>query len=142
MSERSEKRFIAFIDFLREFILELNERSKEGSVLLVEGQRDARAMRDLGYSGSIVTISSLGLEEGRSRLLNAKEVIILTDLDREGRELAAKYTRLLTHEGSVVSLEYRKKLLIESKGMFRQIQNLARFSNILGYRGEKSKSLY
>jgi 5S rRNA maturation endonuclease (ribonuclease M5) len=56
-------------------------------------------------------------------------VIILTDMDREGRRLAAKYVRALSHEGLKTSLLQRKRLLAASKGVFRHVENLSRFAD-------------
>ncbi len=138
MSERgSDKKFIEFLDFLNEFVSELNHLSREGDVLLVEGVRDARAMRGVGYWGPIVTISSIKSGDSKERLAASKKVIILTDLDREGRHLAARYAKSLTHSGLTISLLHRRRLLAASRGVFRHIENLQRFSYLLGPDGWK-----
>ncbi len=132
MSARaSDKKFIRFLDFLNEFVFELNHLSREGDVLLVEGVRDARAMRGVGYRGPMVTISSINKGDSKSRLAASKRVIILTDLDREGRHLAARYAKSLTHSGLAISLLYRRRLLAASRGVFRHVENLQRFSYLL-----------
>lgn len=127
-----DRRFIEFLDFLRDFISELNSLSREGDVLLVEGVRDARAMRGVGYRGPIVTISSISKGDSKSRLAASKRVIILTDLDREGRHLAARYAKSLTHSGLAISLLHRRRLLAASRGIFRHVENLQRFDYLLG----------
>ncbi len=133
MSEHeSDKKFIQFLDFLNEFVSELNHLSSEGDVLLVEGVRDVKAMRGVGYKGPMVTISSIKNGDSKSRLAASKRVIILTDLDREGRHLAARYAKSLTHGGLAISLLYRRRLLAASRGVFRHIENLQRFSYLLG----------
>jgi 5S rRNA maturation endonuclease (ribonuclease M5) len=127
-----DKKFIQFVDFLSEFIQELNLVSRDGDVLLVEGVRDARAMRRVGYRGPILTISSINKGDSKSRLAASKRVIILTDLDREGRQLAARYAKSLTHRGVAISLLYRRRLLAASRGVFRHVENLERFAYVLG----------
>ncbi|HUI86164.1 MAG TPA: toprim domain-containing protein [Nitrososphaerales archaeon] len=115
-------------DFLAGFIGDLNKAASEGWVLLVEGPRDARAMKGLGYRGRVLTLSSLSVGLGRG-IGNATGVVILTDLDREGRMLAARYAKLLSHEGIQTTLAERKRLLVASNGVFRQIENLSRFAD-------------
>jgi 5S rRNA maturation endonuclease (ribonuclease M5) len=136
MAERApDKKFIQFLDFLSEFIHELNHISREGDLLLVEGVRDVRAMRGVGYRGPILTISSISKGDSKSRLAASKRVIILTDLDREGRQLAARYAKSLTHGGLTISLLYRRRLLAASRGVFRHVENLQRFAHLLGSEG-------
>jgi len=114
------------VDFLPGFVADLNKLAEVGWALLVEGQRDAKAVKDLGYLGPILTISALA--RGRMRSLGSPAgIVILTDFDREGRQLAARYARILNHEGIQTTLSERKRLLIASSGIFRQIENLSRF---------------
>ncbi|HLQ03472.1 MAG TPA: toprim domain-containing protein [Nitrososphaerales archaeon] len=130
MERAEERKFAEFTDFLKEFVTELNLLAEEGCVLLVEGARDARAMRDVGYRGIIVSISALR-RGPESRLASSKNVVIMTDLDREGRRLAARYAKSFTHRGLAVSLDQRRRLLAASRGVFRHIENLKRFSHIV-----------
>jgi 5S rRNA maturation endonuclease (ribonuclease M5) len=125
------ERFNSFVEFLDHFVAELNGLSEEGWILLVEGRRDVIAMESIGYRGRIVTRSSLA-KGGIASLVDASAgVIILTDMDREGRQLAAKYVRSLSHEGLRASLLQRKRLLAASRGVFRHIENLSRFADFL-----------
>jgi 5S rRNA maturation endonuclease (ribonuclease M5) len=119
-----------FEEFLIVFVRELNELSEEGGVVLVEGKRDLIALQNLGYNGKTVSIASLRHRSYRGLLAKAKTVVILTDLDREGRQLAARYVKLLKHDGIEPSLEYRKRLLIASRNTFLHIENLRRFSHL------------
>jgi 5S rRNA maturation endonuclease (ribonuclease M5) len=128
MNMRMEKKFQGFVEFLRKFIQEINDLSREGSVILVEGKRDVKALADVGYIGSIVSIAALN-GKGWALLENAKLVIIMTDFDREGRQLAVRYTKLLSYKGVETSLVYRKRLRIASRGLFLHVENLARFAN-------------
>src|SRR5437867_12907628 len=122
----SVRKFAEFAEFLKEFVTELNRLGADGWVVLVEGARDVSAMRDVGYKGRIVSIAAAKGSE--SRLANSKTVVIMTDLDREGRRLAARYAKALTHHGMAVSLDQRRRLLAASRGVFRHIENLKRFS--------------
>lgn len=119
--------FQAFGAFLIDFVRDLNHLSEDGCVLLVEGQRDVRALRKLGYKGHLVSVSTLG-RKGKLALGNLGKVVILTDLDREGGVLAARFTKRLTHEGLRTSLMERRRLKHASHGVFLHIENLSRFA--------------
>jgi 5S rRNA maturation endonuclease (ribonuclease M5) len=121
-----ERRFQQFIEFLVEFIRELNDSSRDGAVVLVEGKRDAAALVELGYGGEIVTSSAM--RTGSSMARRAKRIIILTDLDTEGRRLAARYIRLFSRMGVPTSLATRRQLSRASRGKFLHIENLIRFA--------------
>lgn len=70
--------------------------------IIVEGSRDRRALRRLGFDGAIEMHSMRGLaeeelvEEIRSKY---KSVLILTDFDREGRQLNKRLTTFLERRG-------------------------------------------
>ena len=127
MIDKREKLYQAFGDFLGGFVADLNVLSGEGWSLLVEGKRDARALRKLGYAGHLVTISSLG-RKGVSAFDGAKKVVILTDMDREGAVLASRYLKRLSHEGFRTSMRERLRLKIASRGVFLHVENLSRFA--------------
>jgi 5S rRNA maturation endonuclease (ribonuclease M5) len=127
MIDKRERVYQAFGSFLSDYIRDLNQMSEEGWSLLVEGLRDKRAIRKLGYRGSLVTVSILG-RNGPRVFGGARKVVILTDLDREGAVLASKYMKRLNHEGIVTSLVERRRLKAASRGVFLHIENLARFA--------------
>jgi len=122
-----ERRFDEYADFLNTFVRQLNQMADEGWAVLVEGKRDAEAVRGLGYTGGLATVSSVS-RLGARALAPSKKVVILTDLDREGRILAARFIKLLSHEGIRTSLSERRRLRVASRGAFRHIENLSRFS--------------
>jgi len=111
-------------------VKELNDLSSEGAAVLVEGKRDATAMKELGYTGPIFTVSILTSSAAvRVKLRkNVTKMIILTDLDTEGRRLAARYVKFLSHEGVQASLAQRRRLSKASRGVFLHIENLRRFA--------------
>ncbi len=113
--------------FMSDFVRDLNQRSDEGWAVLVEGKRDEEALRALGYSGTIATSSSLSRLKTEA-LGKATGAIILTDFDREGRTLAARFARRLSHEGFRTSLSERRRLQAAVKGIFLHIENLSRFA--------------
>ena len=127
MIDKRKKLYQAFGDFLRGFVTDLNFLSEDGWSLLVEGKRDASALRKLGFVGNLVTISSVG-RNGTSAFGSAKKVVILTDLDREGAVLAWRFLKRLGHEGFRTSTRERLRLKIASRGVFLHVENLSRFA--------------
>jgi 5S rRNA maturation endonuclease (ribonuclease M5) len=126
MIDRRERAYQAFGAFLSDFIRDLNQRSGQGWSLLIEGPRDEKALRSLGYGGRLITVSMLG-RNGAGTFGDSKKVMILTDLDREGALLAAKFVKRLNHEGFKTSLTERRRLKAASRGVFLHIENLSRF---------------
>ena len=127
MIDKRKRVYQAFSAFLVDFIRDLNHQSEDGWSLLVEGPRDVRALRKLGYGGALVTVSSLG-REGPEAFGEAGRVMILTDLDREGTVLAARFMKRLSHEGLKTSLRERRRLKAASRGVFLHVENLSRFA--------------
>ncbi len=125
-----ERRLSKFAEFLQALVKELNDLSGEGAAVLVEGKRDARALTGLGYTGPLFTVAILTSSVAARERLRAevREMIILTDLDSEGRRLASKYVRFLTQEGVRPSLGQRKRLSEASRGIFLHMENLGRFA--------------
>jgi 5S rRNA maturation endonuclease (ribonuclease M5) len=128
--QREERRFRKISSFLVDLVRELNHLSEEGCAVLVEGKRDTAALRGLGYSGPLYTVSILtSSPSSRERLRReVKKMIILTDLDAEGRRLASRYVRFLSAEGVAHSLSQRRRLSMASRGVFLHIENLRRFA--------------
>ncbi len=68
----------------------LSEKSSKGILIIVEGKKDAQALRKLGIEGRLLESKTAGKsflevvsEVERSK---AREVILLLDFDRRGRE--------------------------------------------------------
>ena len=125
------RRFQEFIEFLTVFICELNALAQEGAVVLVEGKRDRDALTELGYNGPILTKAALHSEKGVAHLRRVKLAIILTDLDEEGRRLAARYAEFFALRGIETSLTQRRRLWKASHGTFLHVENLVRFAPVV-----------
>ncbi len=125
-----ERRFLEFAEFLNGLIKELNDLSGEGAAVLVEGKRDAKALRGLGYSGPLFTVAIMtsSLASRQRMRKEVRQMVIFTDLDVEGRRLASRYVKFLSQEGIRPSLAQRKRLSAASRGIFLHIENLGRFA--------------
>lgn len=96
---------------MNEFIKALNElieRSKDGAIILVEGRKDVKALRELGVEGKIIPISNIP----KANLIEKidGDVIILTDWDRKGEILKRDLFSKLLSNGIVADTEIRKKI--------------------------------
>ncbi|NOZ76508.1 MAG: toprim domain-containing protein [Euryarchaeota archaeon] len=93
--------------------LEVLRESSESAAVIVEGKRDMAALRALGVRGRIYA-----LNDGRALLETCeliageyRDVILMVDLDRAGRLLAAKLKRLLSEKGVRINERHRISLL-------------------------------
>lgn len=78
---------------LLRFVEELRVESERGAVIIVEGKRDAFALRKLGICGDIIeasTTSNHSVVDAAQR----RRVVILTDWDRKGRNLKTRLSEL------------------------------------------------
>jgi 5S rRNA maturation endonuclease (ribonuclease M5) len=125
--DKQGKRYQEFGEFLARFVMDLNHLAEDGWSLLVEGPRDSKAMRKLGFVGNVATIASLA-KRGSSVFEGSRRIVILTDLDREGAVLASRYIKRLTHDGFRTSLKERLRLKNASHGVFLHVENLSRFA--------------
>lgn len=96
---------------LEDLIASLKEASAEGAVIIVEGRRDESALRSLGINGPVMTASyrsALDLAEDASR--SYSQIIILTDWDEKGEEMALNIERHLRSVGSRADMDIRSRL--------------------------------
>ncbi len=86
------------------------EARREGVVLVVEGERDKEALESLGIEGKFVVLKC---RKGIRQILwelEAKEVIVLTDVDREGEKLLRVVEEELIHKGIKVNKLFRERI--------------------------------
>ncbi|MFH0928946.1 MAG: toprim domain-containing protein [Candidatus Aenigmatarchaeota archaeon] len=91
---------------VKEELFKLLQEIKEKQVI-VEGKRDRLALCLLGFR-NIVELNE-GIYETTEKL-NEKTVIILTDYDNEGREIAKKFNLILPPLGYKVEKNTRSKI--------------------------------
>ena len=96
---------------------ELRTRSAAGVPIIVEGRRDEAALRRLGINGKIHCLKARGepRNEFLDRIDGPGEAILLTDFDREGKELGTWLYKELSHRG--IRIDY---------ALWRRIRSLAR----------------
>ena len=119
----------SLIESLSEFMRKLND--EESALVVVEGLRDAKALREAGYDGELFMLchnnNVLTLEETASQF---KKIILLLDNDREGKKLSKRTRKIL---GGRVRIDtfYQRELLPASKGKIRHVEELAPYAQRL-----------
>ena len=119
----------SLIESLSEFMRKLND--EESALVVVEGLRDAKALREAGYDGELFMLchnnNVLTLEETASQF---KKIILLLDNDREGKKLSERTRKIL---GGRVRIDtfYQRELLPASKGKIRHVEELAPYAQRL-----------
>lgn len=127
----------AFEEFL-ELWRRLDRANREdGEIVLVEGERDRRSLQRLGLDGPIELVhQGTPLAETAQRLLERRRtVILLTDWDPEGGNLARRLRALLQAGGVTLDLEYRRKLARILRGEVVHVEGLHGWARRMAERG-------
>lgn len=103
----------------------INEISEDKSLIIVEGKRDKIALNKLGIE-NIYLINKPIYSLIDTLTEKNKEVIILTDLDKEGRKLYHKLKKGFQRNGVKINDKYRKYLF---KCKISHIQGLFTYYN-------------
>src|SRR3989344_2294319 len=90
-------------------------------LVVVEGKKDARALREFGAR----RILELDTVYTTVESIDEKEVVLLVDLDKEGRKMYARLNDELSRRGVTVNNRLRHYLFKETK--IRQIEGLRRY---------------
>ncbi len=113
------------IEALEEQIAALLDASARGAAVIVEGPRDRDALRRLGVAGPILMSSQrscLEMAEETARIY--EEVVVLTDWDARGEEIAHKMEEYLRTAGVKVDVEIRKRLKILVRKEIKDVESL------------------
>lgn len=104
----------------------LGERHRPGTVVVVEGERDRRALRRLGWDGRIAIV-----HRGRSLSATAqglveesRRAIVLTDWDSAGGTLARRLREFLEAERIDLDLDFRRELAVLLRGELVHVEGL------------------
>jgi len=112
-----------------EFDQWLEKLKKENKLILVEGIKDKRALESLGLT-NIITLRQKPLFQIAEEVAEqAKDAIILTDLDKEGKKLFSKLSTDVQKLGVRVDNRFREFLFKETK--LRQIEGIKRYAEKL-----------
>ena len=80
-------------DIIKEFLESIN------CPVIVEGNNDAEALQRLGVEDTVILNKGQTLLETVEALQDEKQLIILTDMDQQGKILRKKLIKLMQHYG-------------------------------------------
>ena len=111
------------MDRKTEELWNLIEKVKSSGILvIVEGKKDRAALNKLGID-NVIELSKKPLFQIIEEVSNSnKECVILTDLDKEGKEIYGKLNSQLQHHGVNVNNKLREFLFRHTK--LRQIEGI------------------
>ena len=118
------------MDILKDFHLQLKILKESSKIIVVEGKKDKAALTKLGIK-NIIELSKKPLFQIIEEVAdNEKECIILTDLDKKGKELYGKINSGMQKLGIKVDNKFRNFLYKNTK--LRQIEGITTYmKNIL-----------
>jgi 5S rRNA maturation endonuclease (ribonuclease M5) len=111
----------------------INELQSSNKLILVEGEKDQAALNALGIT-NILAVSKKPTYKIIENI-NNKEVIILTDLDREGKKLYSILRHHLQKQGVKIDVIFREFLFRETTLM--HIEGLSRYLRKTSYNASK-----
>lgn len=99
------------------------EIGASGKAIIVEGPNDEKALREMGIPNTLYQLSKRPLFEVIEEVTSKEmKVIILTDLDKEGKKLYGILSSGLQNHGVEIDNRFREWLFKNSK--VRQIEGL------------------
>ena len=114
---------------IRNFVFQLN--LMKDSVVVVEGKRDASALKKLGFLGQIIEFHKFGgIVNFADSVARYEKLIILFDRDRKGRYLTGKTIQLLQRR-TKIDLSFKRKLTVITKGKIRFVEQLVCYESYL-----------
>lgn len=132
------------IEKLRSFVGQLNEESEKGSVVVVEGRRDAEALSSIGFVGSPAVFHNF---KGVADFVDShghtgRKIILLLDMDRTGKYLTGRLVSQLQARRNNVTLFYKHLLARITNGKVRHVEDLTIYApQMSGVTGTR-KDLY
>jgi 5S rRNA maturation endonuclease (ribonuclease M5) len=120
---------------IQRILTRLIEESSKGILIIVEGRNDVQTLRQLGIDGEIISAKT----GGRTQLdvifeveeSGAKEVIMLLDFDRRGREWTRVLKQRLERAGIKPNLTFWNELMRFAGREIKDVEGLASYVQTL-----------
>jgi 2,5-diamino-6-(ribosylamino)-4(3H)-pyrimidinone 5'-phosphate reductase len=110
---------------------QLAEENLGGKLILVEGKKDIKALRNLGIKGKIISVKTGGKNLldiiSEIEASNLTEVILMLDFDRRGRELTTNLKRHIEKNGINANLHFWLRLSSLAGKEIKDIEGLATY---------------
>ena len=138
MSTKTEKR----LEKIHKLLERLEKQSAKGTPIVVEGKNDIKALHRLGITGDFILAKTAGksfldvlseIEQTEKR-----EIILLFDFDRRGKEWTSRMARCLEGNKIAPNLLFWRSLLGLVGRDLKDIEGLATFLETLKTRTVKS----
>ena len=100
------------------------EAESKSTVIIVEGKKDLQILRQFGIQGKILNFQGRSLPDLCDLVSEFKKIIILTDFDRTGQNLAKRFHQDLTSRGLNADLAYYHKFRFYFKKVSKDIESL------------------
>jgi len=125
---------------IQQVITKLAEESAKGKPIIVEGKKDEQTLRILGANGIIVTVKTGGKSfldaTAEIEKLGAREVILLLDFDRRGKEGTLRLQRNLERSKIKINVLFWRDLRAL---VGREMQCIESLTSYLSTLQEKTK---
>ncbi|MBS7623999.1 toprim domain-containing protein [Candidatus Bathyarchaeota archaeon] len=115
------------------------------ALLVVEGEKDIKALRDMGIACNIVAVKSSGksvpdiIDEIIST--GSKEIILLMDFDRRGKELTKRLVESLEAARIKVDISFWKEIYSILNNDVKDIEGLAAYIRTLKRKVEGNETI-
>jgi len=117
------------LEALEELIASLYDASCEGAAIIVEGRRDEMSLRALGLPGPVIMASrrsALDLAEDAAR--SFPRIVLLTDWDEKGDEMAKKIEMHLRSAGLKPDIEIRSRIAKLVRKEIKDVESLSQYA--------------
>jgi 2,5-diamino-6-(ribosylamino)-4(3H)-pyrimidinone 5'-phosphate reductase len=113
----------------------LAEESAKGTPIIVEGKNDIEALRALGVEGKIISAKTGGKSIldviSEVEKCTAKEVIMLLDFDRRGKEWTKRLKQNLENAKTKINITFWSRLLAFVGTEVKDVEGLATYMETL-----------
>jgi len=120
---------------IQRIIAKLIEESARGKLIVVEGKKDAQALYELGVNGPILTLKTGGKSFLEATVeiekLGVREVILLLDFDRRGREGTKRVQENLERSKIKVYIKFWRELQALTGREIQCVESLTSYLNTL-----------
>lgn len=131
MSDRLKNRFERVLQLLEI----LAEEAAKGAMIIVEGQNDIEALKELTVEGNMISVKTAGRSfldiiteiEGQ----NNTKVILLLDFDRRGREWAKRLRERLEEKRIKVDISFWNRLRVLVGHEIKDVEGLPSYLKTL-----------
>jgi 5S rRNA maturation endonuclease (ribonuclease M5) len=127
LSAKKEKR----LEKIQNLLDRLEQKSAKGIPIVVEGKNDVDALRKLGITGNLVLAKTSGKSffdvQDEIEQTSKREIILLFDFDRRGKEWTNRLARCLEEMKITPNLVYWKMLIGLVGRDLKDIEGLAKY---------------